>query len=716
MRNKFSHGAFVKLRTKYFILLLAASLLPMIAVTIISQKASKKLGKSISHQVQQEIIQTIRKEITSATENYAMITRGSKLSIEFALMALKGNIETVLHKSTVPAPEHIYFASEFEDPLKAPADTAASSVHMAFSDNGKQTPKKVSYEYPNFLLAPGTDFERVKPDIDRFALLAPVLKSISADLGDHLFWIYASLENGVHISYPGHGGYPDGYDPRRRPWYTLAKKHGGLSWGEPILDVTTHQLTFTVSVPFHDQDGSFAGVAAIDVLVPNVLLKNQISSQWSDTIDSYLIGLSDVNDKGKQQLWILSHKGLLAQSKNPSGSSNKGMFNIENYPDFRQLIPHFSNQKSGNLTMPYLGKDALWAFAEIFPDLHFVVIAPIDLVTGLSKDVGDSFYGYSIAQSIISFAVILMVLVIVAILTFIISRVNTKNVMAIVNGFKRLEKGDYSVRLNLKFSDERDLIVTTFNQIIPKLNEHLRMSNALGLAKDVQQSLLPKENPDFDGFDIAGSSIYCEETGGDYYDFIDLEDDRLAVVVGDVSGHGVSSSLLMATARALIMLRASMPGPAASIINDVNRHLSHDTYDTGNFMTFFYCELSALNHEIRWVRAGHEPALLYDPERDEFDELKGRGLAFGVDYAFEYEEFQRSLKPGQIILVGTDGIWEMRNEQDEMFGKDRLMDIIRDASLASSKEIQVSISKALEDFRGSITLEDDVTMVVIKVE
>ncbi|MCP3890181.1 MAG: SpoIIE family protein phosphatase [Desulfobulbaceae bacterium] len=99
----------------------------------------------------------------------------------------------------------------------------------------------------------------------------------------------------------------------------------------------------------------------------------------------------------------------------------------------------------------------------------------------------------------------------------------------------------------------------------------------MGVAEEVQQSLLPDANPALPGFDIAGTSLYCEETGRDYYDFIDIDDKKLAVVVGDVSGHGISSALLMATARALVIrLRASLPGPNASIINDVNRCLNLD--------------------------------------------------------------------------------------------------------------------------------------------
>ena len=213
---------------------------------------------------------------------------------------------------------------------------------------------------------------------------------------------------------------------------------------------------------------------------------------------------------------------------------------------------------------------------------------------------------------------------------------------------------------------------------------------------------MPQSDPLLPGFDIAGASIYCDETGGDYYDFIETNrggQAGLAVVVGDVSGHGVSSALLMATARALIMLRSSMPGEAAGIINDVNRYLSLDTAQTGNFMTFFYCELTERETEVRWVRAGHDPALIYDPSENAFDELKGQGLALGLDDSFEYDSFHRRTEPGQVIMIGTDGIWEMHNKAGEMFGKEALMEIIRNNHTASARQIVDTVTETLERFR-----------------
>lgn len=704
----------MKLRWKIFIILLVASLVPMAVVTLFSQKASKELGKSLSAQTQQTLFEEVRREIVSATENYAMITGEAGTSLNFALqlLTLEAGIALSLPLSQ---PGKVYFAEDFENAATAPDDLAPSPIHMKIMEDGHHASKLISTNYPNFFVPSTVDRAAVQDDITRFTTLSAKLKEIAGKLDHRLFWIFASLESGVHISFPGHGGYPEDYDARLQPWYLQARERGGFSWGQPLVDATTNQLILTASAPFSKPDGSFAGVAGVDVLIPNILLENQISSQWSSNMQSFLVGVSKNPDRKEQEFWILSQKQESSEAGKGAGHSTTGMTLLAEDPDFSKLTQHITSDNVGSLEMPYQGVDSFWAFAEIFPGLHFVIVAPKSMVMELSEEVGKSFSSYIRSQTVISIAAALLVILLVAGMALFVSKINTKDIKTIVSGMKRLEQGDFSVRLGVEFKDERDLIVTTFNNIIPKLEEHLRMSSALGVAEEVQQSLLPGADPTLEGFDIAGTSLYCEETGGDYYDFIQINEERLAVVVGDVSGHGVSSALLMATARALVMLRASMPGPTASIINDVNKYLSRDTYHTGNFMTFFYCELGAMSHEIRWVRAGHDPALIYKPESDEFDELKGKGVAFGLDSTFEYEEFQRTLGLNQIILIGTDGIWEMCNEAGEMFGKEKLKAIIRNNSSATAKEILTMVTVALEDFRGAKHLEDDVTMVVIKV-
>jgi phosphoserine phosphatase RsbU/P len=703
----------MKLRWKFFFILLVASLTPMMVVTFINQKASKKLSRTILAQTQSELMETVRREIISATENYALITRRSKSSIEFALAAL---IREAGLTQTRPAPDpsKVYFASDFENPGTAPADLTRSSLHAQILTDGRQVPKPVSYAHPNFILAPGVNPGAVGEEIARLKLLSPALAAIASEMEDALLWLYACTESGVHISYPGHGGYPQGYDPRQRPWYLRAQKKGHMAWGPPIIDATTRQLTFTISAPFYKSEEEIAGVAALDVLIPKVLLKGHISAQWSQQMKSFLVGLSDPDEEGQRELWVLSQEEQDYSAGYQEASAKKGLFFDVRREEFAELLPLFKKSNTGSFERPYQGEEAFWAYASIFPDLHFVIVAPKAMVTALPEQVGEHFSSYTRGLTVNSLVAVAIVVAVVSGLALLFSRITTRHLGTIVHDFKRLGRGDFSTRLNLRFNDERDLIVTAFNQIMPRLQEHLRMRRALGLAKDVQQSLLPRSDPRLPGFDIAGASLYCEETGGDYYDFLSITEERLAVVVGDVSGHGVSSALLMATARALVMQRATLPGATAGIVGDVNRLLSLDTSDTGNFMTFFYCELTAGRSEVRWVRAGHEPALIYDPRQDRFDELKGCGIALGLDDSFGYEEYRRLLNPEEIVLIGTDGIWEMRSETGEMFGKQRLKAVIRELKIATAQEIIAGITRTLDDFRGHREPEDDVTMVVIK--
>jgi sigma-B regulation protein RsbU (phosphoserine phosphatase) len=284
---------------------------------------------------------------------------------------------------------------------------------------------------------------------------------------------------------------------------------------------------------------------------------------------------------------------------------------------------------------------------------------------------------------------------------------------------RRVRKGHFKQKVRVVSNDELGVLGDGFNEMTEGLIERDNIRQSLYLAKEVQQTLLPRENPKVDGLDIAAAIVYCDETGGDYYDFLETNETHpgnFRVVIGDISGHGIPSALMMATGRAFLRQRSALPGNLSDIVSDVNRQMTRDFEESGSFMTLFYLSIDPVNRNLCWVRAGHDPAIFYDPETDKFDVLRGAGMALGVDAAGRYEEFHKTgLKRGQIIVLGSDGLWEARNPQGKMFGKEPIHQIIRRNPQAIAREILTSSFNAFNVFLGDRAPEDDVTLVVIKI-
>jgi sigma-B regulation protein RsbU (phosphoserine phosphatase) len=282
----------------------------------------------------------------------------------------------------------------------------------------------------------------------------------------------------------------------------------------------------------------------------------------------------------------------------------------------------------------------------------------------------------------------------------------------------KLANGDFSHPIPVKSRDEVGELTASFNAMAQYLEERMRLKDAMNLAREVQQNLLPQQPIDFCGLDIAGKSLYCDDTGGDYYDFLqfpELGESRIGVVVGDVADHGISSALLMTTTRALLRSRIIRPGTLSQVVGDVNRLLGVDTALSGNFMTLFVMVIDSKNKRIQWVRAGHDAAEIYDVVSDAFRELGGSGMALGVDDSWNYQEYQDDGYSGnEIILIGTDGIWEAENPMGERFGKERLRRIVRQNKLSSSAEIIDAVFTAIADFRQTSAQTDDITLVVVR--
>jgi PAS domain S-box-containing protein len=264
-------------------------------------------------------------------------------------------------------------------------------------------------------------------------------------------------------------------------------------------------------------------------------------------------------------------------------------------------------------------------------------------------------------------------------------------------------------------NDKGEIIGTM--AFITNMSEHKK---SLRLASEVQKSLLPQGCQQLQGIEIVGKTKACDEVGGDYYDFLEVCEGRetlLNVVVGDVTGHGVDAALLMTSARAFLRMCVQQRVGISQIVTELNRHLAVDFLSTGRFMTLFYVSIDRAKESLRWVRAGHDPAIIYDPLKDEFEELKGTGLALGVDRDFIFEENGRTgLRSGQVIAIGTDGIWDACNKDKILFGKNRFREILRENAHRSAHEIIEAVYGELSIFTHGLKQTDDITLVVMKVQ
>ncbi len=281
---------------------------------------------------------------------------------------------------------------------------------------------------------------------------------------------------------------------------------------------------------------------------------------------------------------------------------------------------------------------------------------------------------------------------------------------------EQVSDGNLSQKVPIATQDEFGVIAGHTNSMIDGLRHRFELLSAIKLAEEVQQNLLPRNSPETKGLDISGTSLYCDETGGDYYDYFQISDNRLGVAVADVCGHGVGAAILMTSVRAFLHMAVASYRSPARLLNAINTYITRDCSVSGRFTSMFFLELNPVEKSLRWVRAGHEPAHFFDSASQSFSLLDGPGLVLGVDQENQYQNSTKTdITTDDIILIGTDGIWESTNSSGEMFGHTRLEKIIRDNASESSKQIRDTVISNVVAFRDGLPQEDDITLVVIKI-
>ena len=533
----------------------------------------------------------------------------------------------------------------------------------------------VSFAAPAIQLAPGVAAAEVSGDIARLSGLTPVYKWIEKRLHADAIWFITALDSGVASIYPGNGNIPRGVDQRDQPWYRHAVADDPIPWSGQYVDPATRQIVVAATLPLKGEKGEVVGAVAVVIPISRLLEQKFLADKIPNGTQSFLCYLDTDPLSGNSAVRVYATEEDATPTHRSWRTQVDDMWLTADDPDqFEAMMQDFETGTPGIRRMPYQGCDCLWAYGYLKQFTSFLVfITPfekilkpaVDAEVAIQKQVDDliRFTGFGAAA----------VLLVVFFLAMAFSRTVTRPLNELAKAAQRLADGDFDTRVDIRSRDEIGEMGRVFNTVGPRLKEHAKMRQSLSLAREVQQTLLPKTDPGIPGLDIAGKSFNCDETGGDYYDYLPgqgPDSGSIAVLVGDVSGHGISSALLMTTARALIRQRAAMGGSMTEIVSDVNRQLTKDIEASGSFMTLFYGLFDPKAGSVRWVRAGHDPAIFYDPSGALFEELEGKGLALGVLEPAEFEACERPLRPGNIVIIGTDGIWEARNPDGDMFGKE----------------------------------------------
>lgn len=359
---------------------------------------------------------------------------------------------------------------------------------------------------------------------------------------------------------------------------------------------------------------------------------------------------------------------------------------------------------SGALRMPLRVRMLmLFAATSLIPLLSFVELTYIRLpgMGSVWQDVSLQIRSHTLVFLLIGLS-----------LSIFMGHTMRRHFTTMIDTLNRIRGGDLSARVSVVRNDEMGYVSEVINEMVAGLQERERMRHSLTLAKEIQQNLLPARPPKANGWDLSAACLYSQETGGDFYDYLDLGDGAVGVAVADVSGHGVPAALFMVSVRALLRRNAASRPDLAEAVAALNRDLCRDAAGTGQFITLFLCRLEPDGKSLSWVRAGHEPALLYDPAGGRFEELVGSGMALGVVPEARFELGRREIAPGQVLVIGTDGIPEARNESGEFFGKQRLRAVIRSSAVHGAEATRDAVVLAVERFAPR--LADDVTLVAVR--
>jgi serine phosphatase RsbU (regulator of sigma subunit) len=315
----------------------------------------------------------------------------------------------------------------------------------------------------------------------------------------------------------------------------------------------------------------------------------------------------------------------------------------------------------------------------------------------------------------------LLVLGIAIVASVVMATFTIRPVRALSHGAEIIGKGDLDYRIEINSRDELGQLAAEFNQMTAQIKkakekeiESRIMEDQIEMAKEIQEGLNPTSFYEKGGIELKGYTRAMRGVGGDYFDYIDIDDNRVGALISDVSGKGVPASLIMVMIRTVFTSYVKRGDvDCAGVVRAINDSLAVD-FAMDKFATLFFLIYDRLSGELSFSNAGHGPLFCYRASMKSCTITKLEGMPIGIDEDSEYKQARVKLYPGDMVVLFTDGVTEMRNENNEEYGVHRLNKLLVENGHLNAEEFVRLLIHDLETFRGNEPPHDDTTVLVLK--
>lgn len=599
-------------------------------------------------------------------------------------------------------------------------------INRLYTDTEQFAPQEVNPPDANnqgtymlqLVTMPGIGMDSVQEEAALLGNVQYIFDPVIRHNQDIITSLFVATESGLLIFYDpnsGHAKTPT-YDYKSQEWYQQVKNEQQPLFTKVYKSAYDWGVMTTCAAPFYKADGSFAGVVGIDLRLEDI--HNQ---------------LIDVDVSENAVAYVLDEEGNIIAGPNVD-------YNSEGFQNIKELNPSKDFAKVAEDIL--LGDSSVaevdekfYAYAKMeWVEWFLVIEVPkeevirplVKMQSVIQEDMEKAVVRIEKRITVTLFlllSVIALCILLILGTSFRFTQRLVKPIWDMKNQVRVMSEGDLNAKVEVQTEDEIGELARGFNHMATSLKDYIseikrvtadkeRIGTELNVAAQIQSSMLPNVFPPYPErkeFDIYATMKPAKEVGGDFYDFFFVDENRLALVMADVSGKGVPAALFMVIAKTLIKDNSLVNSDPADIFTEVNRCLC-ESNDNGLFVTAWIGIIDIPTGQVQFTNAGHNPPLIAH-KNGTFEYLRIRsGLVLAGMEDIRYKSSSLVLQPGDALFLYTDGVTEAMNPSMDLYGEDRLRNLLNKKAAKGSEELLDSVTTDLADFVEDADQFDDITM------